>query len=82
MAGLTRKVHLVSQFEYGSIDKVAPELGIRQQADGNGDKQVAPDALWFTDPDGETHVFVFSEDGRKALIAKLTGGLVIPRGRH
>jgi hypothetical protein len=80
MAGFTRKVHMVSKFEYGSIDQVAPDLGIRQQAGDNGG-QVTPKALWFTDPDGECHVFVFSEEGRQALVRKLTGGLVVPKGR-
>lgn len=80
MAGFVRKVHMVSKFEYGSIDQVAPDLGIRQQGEGNGGGQVAPKALWFTDPDGETNVFVFSEDGRQALVRKLTGGLVVPKG--
>lgn len=81
MAGFTRKVHMVSKFEYGSIDQVAPDLGIRSQPDGNGGGGEAPKALWFTDPDGETHVFVFSDEGRQALIKKLTGGLVVPKGR-
>jgi hypothetical protein len=81
MAGLSRKVHMQSQFDYGSIDRVAPDLGIRQQADGNGGGQVTPNALWFMDQDGECHVFVFSEEARQTLIKKLTGGLVVPKGR-
>jgi hypothetical protein len=27
------------------------------------------------------HVYVFSEEARQALIRKLTGGLVVPKGR-
>jgi hypothetical protein len=81
MAGFTRKVHMTSQFDYGSIDRVAPDLAIRGPAQGNGGGQVTPDALWFADPDGEVHVYVFSEEARQALIRKLTGGLVVPKGR-
>ncbi len=83
MAGITRKVHLVTGFEWGPIDKFAPDLGLRQEADDGGGTPVEPPALCFRDPDGETHVYVFSDDGRKKLIAALTGGImVVPGGKR
>lgn len=80
MAGLTRKVHMVSTVDYGSIDKFAPDLGVRGEQP-NGGEPITPTALCFRDPDGETHVYVFSEEGWQALLKQLTGGLVIPGGR-
>lgn len=77
MAGITRKVHMVSNVEWGPIDRFAADLGIRNQPENGGDPE-QPKALCFADPDGETHVYIFNEDGRKALIRQLTGGLVVP----
>jgi hypothetical protein len=79
MAGITRKVHMQSNYAFDSIDSFAPYLGIRQPPDGNGGEPVAPKALAFTDPDGETHVYVFSEEGRQGLIRALTGGIEIAK---
>lgn len=43
------------------------------------DMSYAPlEQLAFSDPDGETHTYVFTDDGKQNLISKLTGGLVIP----
>jgi hypothetical protein len=80
MAGLERKVHMVSGVEWGPIDKFAPDLGIRTTPENGGDPEV-PKALCFADPDGERHVYVFSEEGRLGLIKQLTGGLVVPKSR-
>ena len=77
MAGLTRKIHMVSGIEWGSIDRFAPDLGIRNESENGGEPET-PKALCFTDPDGEKHVYLFSEEGRVALIRQLTGGLVVP----
>lgn len=79
MAGLTRTVHPRSSCDWGPVDKFAPDLHIR--GDQNGEPTIPP-ALCMLDPDGEMHVFVFSEEGRKALIGKLTGGImVVPGGK-
>lgn len=77
MAGLIRKVHMVSNIEWGPIDRFAPDLGIRTEPTNGGEPET-PKALCFRDPDAETHVYIFSEEGRVALIRQLTGGLVVP----
>lgn len=80
MAGIVRKVHMVTSVEWGPVDRFAADLTIRTQPENGGEPE-APKALRFLDPDGEAHVFLFDEDGRQALIKQLTGGLVIPKGR-
>lgn len=43
-------------------------------------KRYVPMALAFVDPDQEMHVYIFDDDGRKALIQMLLGtGLVLPK---
>ncbi len=32
----------------------------------------------MTDPDGETHIYVFTEDGKQVLLRELTGGVIVP----
>lgn len=82
MAGLSRHVHLASNFEFGSIDDIAPDLQLRWQEEtsngGDPGDPVVPRALWFVDADGETHVYPLSDDGRQKLVSKLTGGVVLP----
>lgn len=73
MASLSRHIHLKSDFRWTPLAETAPELTF--QATGL-DGEV-PMALTFIDDDGETHVFAFSEDGRKKLLDALTGGLVV-----
>lgn len=79
MAGLSRKVHMVADFDFGPIDRYAPDLGIRVTGT-NGDEPEQPKALRFQDPDGEVHIYLFSDEGRRELVRKLTGGLVVPGG--
>lgn len=79
MAGITRKVHMVTSVEWGPVDRFAPDLGIRLETENGGEPE-APKALRFLDPDGEAHVFMFDESGRQALIKQLTGGLIVPKG--
>ena len=81
MAGITRKVHLKTAFDYGSIDKFAPDMQCRVPPENGGGVPVTPNAICFCDPDGETHVFILDEDGRKALISKLCGGVIVGGAR-
>lgn len=79
MAGITRKVHMVSQVEWGPVDRYAADLGIRTEPENGGEPEV-PKALRFLDPDGEAHIYLFSDEGRQLLIRQLTGGLIVPKG--
>lgn len=80
MAGITRKLHFETSFEYAPVDKFCPDMDITMPADNGGGKPTVPMAISFRDPDGETHVFLLADTGRKKLIAKLTGGIVMPDG--
>jgi hypothetical protein len=81
MAGISRFVHPQSAIEYGRVDTIAADLRLRfQETPTNGSdpgEEYEPKALWFTDPDGETHVYPLDEMGRQKLLEKLTGGIVI-----
>lgn len=81
MTSVSRHVHVQSTMAFGSIDRIAPDLGLRfegEATNGSPPEHVTPNALWFTDPDGETHVYPLTEDGRKSLVQMLTGGVVLP----
>lgn len=80
MAGITRRVHLVTNFEWKKFKHLVPDLTLTADTQ-NGDEPEEPMALAFVDPDGETHIYLFTEVGRVNLIRKLTGGLVVPGGR-
>jgi len=75
MAGITRTVHPQSNFFWRPLAEAAPDMNLQ-----GGDPGNPPMALVFVDPDVETHVFVFGEDGRQALLKALTGGVIIPNG--
>jgi hypothetical protein len=74
MAGLKRTVHPQSNIVWAELKTLAPDIEI--QIEG----ETEPMALGMVDPDGETHVYVFSETGREALLRQLTGGIVVPKG--
>lgn len=84
MAGLTRKVHPVANFVWKKASEAIPDVQLQLQpppelGQGNGAALAEPMCLVFVDPqDGETHVYLFAEEGRKKLIETLTGGIVIP----
>lgn len=78
MASIARHIHLRSDFRWEPIAKTVPDLTFTVEG-----MEEAPMALTFVDPDGETHVYAFGEDGRKKLISALTGGLVVAsNGMH
>ena len=84
MAGLSRKVHPVANFVWKPASEVIPDLPLQlhppdhDQANGNG-QGVEPMCLVFIDPqDGETHVYLFAEEGLKKLVETVTGGIIIP----
>jgi hypothetical protein len=83
MAGITRTVHPSSTFAWKPLDQMIPDMHFGPPPGSNGDAAHAdpPMGLAFIDPDGETHVFVFNEDGRKKLLEALTGGIVLPGGK-
>jgi hypothetical protein len=79
MAGITRTIHPVSNFVWAPLAKIAPDMQLSPAPGGNGHSpDDPPQGLLFVDPDGETHIFVFGEEGRQKLLAALTGGIVLP----
>ena len=81
MGSISRHVHLQSAFAWKRLSEVAPDLQITMAPEGNGNGGPSePMALVMIDPDGETHVYPFSEVARKKLIAELSGGIVIAPG--
>lgn len=77
MASLVRAIHVQANIRWAKLNLVAPDVGLR--FDGTDEE---PMALAFTDPDGETHIYVFTDEGKRALLAQLTGGLVVPKTRN
>ena len=82
MASLKRYVHPASRPIWKPLSEVAPDIAMKlpPTAGANGDTAPVPMALAFVDPDQEMHVYIFDDDGRKALIQQLLGtGLVLPK---
>lgn len=77
MASITRHVHLFSEFDFGPIDRFAADLGVRGKPAEEGGEKPVPNAIAFRDPDGETHVYVLSDEGRAELTKCLSGGIII-----
>jgi len=77
MAGFVRKVHPQAQIKWGPVKELVPDLEVTAQSmNGAGAAEVW--ALAFIDPDGETHVYLLDGGGKSALIAQVTGGVVLP----
>jgi hypothetical protein len=71
----TIHVHPRAKFQWGEGDELAPGFGIdARDADG---AKVPVYAVKFSDPDGEEHVFLFSEDGKERFVAAATGGVIL-----
>lgn len=82
MASLKRYVHPQSKPIWKPLAEVASDISFTMPptAEGNGDKAPVAMALAFVDPDQEMHVYIFDDDGRRALIQLLLGtGLVLPK---
>lgn len=77
MASIARHVHPFAEFDFGPIDRFAPDLGMRGKPAEEGGEAPIPNAVAFRDPDGETHVYVISDEGRTALMKCLSGGIII-----
>jgi hypothetical protein len=77
MAGANIRIHPEANIRWGNFKDLAGDLIQARSAD---DSEVF--GLAMTDPDGETHVYIFSEEGRQNLMQQLTGGIVIPLGAH
>jgi hypothetical protein len=81
MAGLHRTVHPHANIAWAKLKQIAPDVGVQVKtvAELNGAAS-DPDlmGLSFTDPDGEQHIYIFTDEGRVNLIRQLTGGLVVP----
>jgi hypothetical protein len=65
-------LHPYSSWHWGSLEEVAPEYRdvarkIEQEIDG------VIHALRIDDPDGESHIVLFSDEAKKALVTKMTG---------
>jgi hypothetical protein len=64
---ISRHLYPSAAFEYGPASKLCPGIGIETADEGEAM------VLVFQLPDQTQHVFVLEEEGRKALVAKLTG---------
>ena len=78
MAGFRRTVHPQADIVWGKMADIAPDIVVNQP-DANGSEAMG---LAFMDPDGEQHVYVFSDLGRENLIRQLTGGVIVPATMH
>ena len=80
MAGLKIGVHVQYVPDFGPADKfVPPTLQVQENADAGGGKPTVPNALVFVEPDGETHVYVVSEQMRQQILRILTGGVIVAK---
>lgn len=75
MAGMTRTIHPQSNFFWKPLAEACPDMTFPPT-----DPTDPPLALIMIDPDMETHMFVFNEEGRKKLVEALTGGVIMPNG--
>lgn len=82
MAGMKIGVHHQFGSDFGPVSRfVPPTLQVQENADSGGGKPTEPKALVFLDPaDGETHVYVLSEQMRVQIVRMLTGGVVVAGG--
>jgi hypothetical protein len=78
MAGITRTIHPQSSVRYAPISQIAPDVQMRANVTPENGAGEEVQALAFIDPDGETHIYPLSEEGKQALLKQLTGGIVVP----
>lgn len=82
MSGLRRTVHAAANFDWKPLKHLAPDVAVQQQAPVNGSEPAEPMGLAFVDvDDGETHIYLFTEEGKANLIRQLTGGVILPAAR-
>lgn len=81
MAEIKSSVHVQFGFDFGPASRfVPPQTQISQKPDPGGGQPNEPNALSFIDADGEIHVYVVSDETKRKLVEKLTGGIVMPDG--
>ena len=79
MSASKRFIHPGADFHWQPLAKLIPDVGVQMAPGANGGEPEVPMGLMFVDNDDqETHVYLFSEAGRKALVAALTGGVALP----
>jgi hypothetical protein len=78
MAGFTRTVHPQANFEWRKLAELAPDVIITPNVPEAEQQAAEVMGLAFIDPDGETHIYVMTDEGKGNLIRKLTGGVVLP----
>lgn len=81
MASISTHIHPQADMAFEKMSKLAPQLQIGGLGP-TGEPVTSDDimGLKFTDPDGETHIYILSDDGKAGLIATLTGGVHIATG--
>lgn len=80
MAGLEITFHPSADITWAPLAELIGVLKIQVKAavDENGERaELELYGLAFTDPDGETHVYLFTDEGKRSLITQLTGGIHI-----
>jgi hypothetical protein len=73
MAGITRTIHPRWQLNYAPLERMVPDLRVSSE---NGEAEVPTHGLAFTDPDGETHVYMLTDSQKTELVKMLTGVIV------
>lgn len=71
---ISRVIHPTARFRVAKLSELAPDArasGVEGDAD--------PTVIGFQDEDGETHIYVLSDDARKKLASDLTGGVIVER---
>jgi len=78
--GPTVKIHVQAAFKYGPLEQLVGVLDVQASVrSANGQERAQLFGLAMIDQaDGEAHVYVFTEEGKQALLRTLTGGIVVP----
>lgn len=57
---------------------VANIKAVLPSENGGPPEEIPLNGLAFTDPDGETHIYVMADEERQIAIRQLTGGIILP----
>lgn len=78
---LKRFIHPKWAAQWKPMHELAPDVEVRELiTNGNGAAPGTVMCLQLIHPDGETHIYPVSEEGRRALVELLTGGVILSPG--
>lgn len=84
MAAIGLHIHPQANIRWGKLEEIAGNIVTFHSTapgtpeNGQPPEPIEPHALAMTDPDGEVHVYVFTDEGKQALLSALTGGVIVP----